>query len=96
MDDAHAVRVGEFVFCAGQIPLDPATGQLTYLTEMQGIDSPSFLAVDHQQRYLYALSEVEEGTVSAYAIHRDTGGAFDITSTPLSRLKSVSHSLRSL
>lgn len=24
----HAVRVGEFVFCAGQIPLDPATGEL--------------------------------------------------------------------
>jgi len=24
----HAVRVGELLFCAGQIPLDPATGQL--------------------------------------------------------------------
>ena len=24
----HAVRVGEFLFCAGQIPLDPATGNL--------------------------------------------------------------------
>lgn len=24
----HAVRAGDFLFCAGQIPLDPATGQL--------------------------------------------------------------------
>ncbi len=24
----HAIRVGELLFCSGQIPLDPATGQL--------------------------------------------------------------------
>ena len=24
----HAVRAGDFLFCAGQIPLDPATGSL--------------------------------------------------------------------
>jgi len=24
----HAVRVGDLIFCAGQIPLDPATGNL--------------------------------------------------------------------
>ncbi len=24
----HAVRIGEFLFCAGQIPIDPATGNL--------------------------------------------------------------------
>ena len=24
----HAVRIGDLLFCAGQIPLDPATGQL--------------------------------------------------------------------
>jgi len=24
----HAVRVGDLLFCAGQIPIDPATGQL--------------------------------------------------------------------
>jgi 2-iminobutanoate/2-iminopropanoate deaminase len=24
----HAVRVGDFLFCSGQIPLDPANGQL--------------------------------------------------------------------
>jgi 2-iminobutanoate/2-iminopropanoate deaminase len=25
---SHGVRVGELLFCAGQIPVDPATGQL--------------------------------------------------------------------
>jgi 2-iminobutanoate/2-iminopropanoate deaminase len=25
---SHAVRVGELLFCSGQIPLDPVTGQL--------------------------------------------------------------------
>jgi 2-iminobutanoate/2-iminopropanoate deaminase len=24
----HAVRIGDLLFCAGQIPLDPATGQI--------------------------------------------------------------------
>ena len=24
----HAIRVGDFLFCSGQIPLDPASGQL--------------------------------------------------------------------
>lgn len=24
----HAVRVGDFLFCSGQIPLDPSTGEL--------------------------------------------------------------------
>lgn len=26
----HAVRVGDLLFCSGQIPLDPATGQLVH------------------------------------------------------------------
>jgi len=25
---SHAVRVGDLLFCSGQIPLDPATGNL--------------------------------------------------------------------
>ena len=25
---SHAVRIGDLLFCSGQIPLDPATGQL--------------------------------------------------------------------
>ena len=29
---SHAVRAGELLFCSGQIPLDPATGQLVGAT----------------------------------------------------------------
>jgi len=29
---SHAVRVGELLFCSGQIPLDPATGELVGAT----------------------------------------------------------------
>jgi 2-iminobutanoate/2-iminopropanoate deaminase len=29
---AHAVRVGELLFCSGQIPLDPRTGELVGAT----------------------------------------------------------------
>jgi 2-iminobutanoate/2-iminopropanoate deaminase len=28
----HAIRVGELLFCSGQIPLDPRTGELTGAT----------------------------------------------------------------
>ena len=29
---SHAVRVGELLFCSGQIPLDPATGEIVGTT----------------------------------------------------------------
>ncbi len=32
---SHAVRVGELLFCSGQIPLDPATGELVGETPAQ-------------------------------------------------------------
>lgn len=56
---------------------DGETGKLTRLHEVEGIDDPSYLAIDSQNRWLYAVSEVwgwKEGTVSAYAIDRTSGG----------------------
>src|SRR3954466_12148626 len=56
--------------------VNPSTGELTYLNETQGIDNPSFLAIDPQKRHLYATTEVwgwQEGLVSAYSITPDTG-----------------------
>ena len=44
---AHAVRVGELLFCSGQIPLDPKTGEL--------IDAP---VADQAGRCLENLSAV--------------------------------------
>lgn len=43
---------------------------------MQGIDNPSFLAIDRNNKYLYANSEVPEwyeGLVTAFAIDQTTG-----------------------
>src|SRR5258708_52570 len=56
--------------------IDTSTGKLTHLHDVDGIDSPSYLAIDSQNRWLYALSEVwgwKEGTISAYAIDKTTG-----------------------
>lgn len=55
---------------------DASTGKITYVSEMQGIDNPSFLAISPDGNHLYATSEVlswQEGLVSAYAIDRSTG-----------------------
>ncbi len=65
--------------------VDPATGQLTYLSETGGIDSPSYLAIDSTKRCLYATSEVwgwHEGMLSAYAINGDTGALTYINKQP--------------
>jgi 6-phosphogluconolactonase len=56
--------------------VDLKTGVIKFLHEMQGIDSPSYIAIDHTNNYLYAISEVfewQEGIVSAYSIDRATG-----------------------
>jgi len=55
---------------------DPDIGNLTQIGEMQGIDNPSFLSIDHDNKYLYANSEVyqwHEGLITAFAINQDTG-----------------------
>jgi len=55
---------------------DTETGRLTHLHTIEGIDSPSFLAIDSHKRYLYAVSEVwgwKEGVISAYAINQGSG-----------------------
>jgi 6-phosphogluconolactonase len=56
--------------------LNRDTGELTYLSEIEGIDNPSFLAIDPQKRHLYATSEVwgwHEGLVTAFKIDPETG-----------------------
>ncbi len=55
---------------------DSDSGALTLLSETQGIDSPSYLAIDATKRHLYAVSEVwgwEECTLSAYRIDPESG-----------------------
>jgi 6-phosphogluconolactonase len=56
-----------------------ATGELTYRGETRGVENPSYLVIDQQQRHLYATSEVsgrEEDSLYAYAIDPTT---FELT-----------------
>ncbi len=58
---------------------DPATGKLTSLGLMVATESPSFLALAPNGKFLYAVNETDTfqgkpgGAVSAYAIDRATG-----------------------
>jgi len=65
--------------------LNQDTGEITYLSEIEGIDSPGFITIDQSKRYLYATSEVwgwQEGTLSAYAIDPATGALSYINKQP--------------
>jgi 6-phosphogluconolactonase len=59
--------------------LDMATGALKPVGVTKGISNPSFLTVDPQRKYLYAVNEVTEfggkptGAVSAFAINKKNG-----------------------
>ena len=55
---------------------DEESGRLTPLSERDGIDNPTYLAVHPDNRCVYATSEVfgwNEGTVSAYRFDPQTG-----------------------
>lgn len=59
--------------------LDLSKGTLEYVSMAPGVDNPSFLAIDSQQRFLYAVNEISEfngktsGAVSAFSINSKTG-----------------------
>jgi 6-phosphogluconolactonase len=56
-----------------------SSGELKHVTTIRGVVNPSFLTLDPQRRYLYAVNEVTDfagkpgGAVSAFAINRKTG-----------------------
>jgi 6-phosphogluconolactonase len=59
--------------------VDRNSGKLEALEPVRGIENPSSLVVDRDQRFLFAVSEVKNyngtsnGSVSSYAIESDTG-----------------------
>lgn len=59
--------------------MDESSGALEFISETEGGDNPAFLAIDPQQRYLYAVNEVGTfadkpgGAVSAFSIDPKTG-----------------------
>src|SRR5579859_3865222 len=62
--------------------LDPASGGLTLVQEVAGLENPSYLAVDPRGRSLYATEEVTPGRVRALAIAPDTGALTVLNQQP--------------
>jgi len=52
---------------------DPATGKLGRAVLAAETENPSFLAVHPNGRYLYAVNEVDHGSVTAFALDTRTG-----------------------
>ncbi|QCR23608.1 lactonase family protein [Pontibacter sp. SGAir0037] len=59
--------------------LNPETGELTRVSAAKGGENPSYLALDKDKRFLYAVNETSEyegqegGAVSAFAVDSATG-----------------------
>jgi 6-phosphogluconolactonase len=73
--EAHVDGHGDGIYV---YQFDPATGQLRHQSTFSDVVNPSFLAIEPQGKYLYAVNELtheEEsaGTVSAFAIDAATG-----------------------
>jgi 6-phosphogluconolactonase len=68
--------------------LDAATGGLTKVSGAGVKDNPSYLVLDPQRRYLFAVNEIAEfqgkksGAVSAFAVDQKTGGLKLINQQP--------------
>jgi 6-phosphogluconolactonase len=62
------------------LKLDLLSGKLSLLQTVKGVVEPSFLSIDRQRRYLYAVNETTEfdgkpsGAVSAFSIDQASGG----------------------
>jgi len=77
------VYVGTYTFGASEgiyvYKLDQNSGELEFSSKATGIDNPSFLDVDPDKKFLYAVNEIGEfagkksGAVSSFSINRKTG-----------------------
>lgn len=64
---------------------DEESGQMTLASTFEGVDNPSFLAVDAAGRHLYATSELtgrNEGLITAFDIDPETGALDYINMRP--------------
>ena len=69
---------------------DLSSGELRRVGVAKGVVNPSFLAIDRQRRFLYAVSEVKEfqgqpsGSVSSFSIDQKTGALKFLNQQPSS------------
>lgn len=83
VEEATMVYVGTYAAAENEsiflYRLNSETGELKRVSAAKGGENPSFLAVDSNNRYLYAVNEITEyegkksGAVSAFAIDQQTG-----------------------
>jgi 6-phosphogluconolactonase len=77
-----------FVYVSGYRPeiqvfrLLPATGRLEPLSTVAAGKDPSFLAIHPGRHFLYAVNEVDEGTVTAFAIDQTNGALVRLNQQP--------------
>ncbi|MFH8804141.1 lactonase family protein [Streptomyces sp. NPDC017936] len=67
--------IGSFTAAGGPgivaAAVDPADGRLTFLSSLNGVPDPSYLALSPTGEALYAVSETAEGAVAAYGLAGD-------------------------
>lgn len=66
--DYHGKAEGIYVY-----RMEPESGTLALVQTVPDVENPSFLALDSQQHYLYAVNETSDGGVSAFRIDPVTG-----------------------
>jgi 6-phosphogluconolactonase len=66
--DAHR-KQGIYIYQAPSDPRQP----LTFVSAVEDVLNPSFLALHPGKRFLYAVNELWEGQASAFAVNPDTG-----------------------
>jgi 6-phosphogluconolactonase len=62
--------------------MDPRTGQLRSVGSVDAGPNPSFLTLHRNGRLLYAVNEVEQGAVGAFAIAAETGALTRLNQQP--------------
>ena len=92
IEDRYLVYIGTYASEENQgiyiYNLDITSGKLEKIAGVKGIENPSYLAIDKQLRYLYAVSETESfqgkngGSVSAFIIDAKTGELKFLNSKP--------------
>jgi 6-phosphogluconolactonase len=83
MAETILVYVGTYTYGESEgiyvYQLDPRIGALKLASKATGVQNPSFLAIEPQQKYLYAVNETADfegkstGAVSAFSMDSDTG-----------------------
>src|SRR5207237_8600590 len=71
--DPDLLYIGTYTESVHLVRMDRRSGELTRVGSVNAGANPSFLSIHPNGRELYAVNEVDQGAVSAFAIDRATG-----------------------